>query len=250
MKSSAAPAFKILQGRQTKTIKVTVVIPALNEEKVIGETTKLIKDKEVVAREAGFEFEILVVDNGSTDATAEEAVKAGAKIVLELNKGYGSALRAGFNAAEGDVIVMGDADLTYPLEDFVNFVRPIFDENIDVMNGNRYHSSVEKGSLKLLNKYGGRFLSITGNLLFGTKLRDWYCGMKAFKKDTLKTMDLKSDGWELALEILIKSKLRGLKVKQVDIDYRVRGGQSKLNVVRDGLRSFNFILKSYFFNRR
>lgn len=225
---------------------ITIVIPALNEEDVIARTVELIKEKETEARSAGLELEILVVDNGSTDLTADEAKKAGARVVFEPNPGYGHALRRGFAEAKGDIVAMGDADLTYPLEDFVEFVQPITRGDSDVVIGNRYHPDIEPGALKSLNKMGGRVLSMFGNALFGTHVRDWHCGMRAFTKEALKAMNLQSGGMELASEIVIKCALGDLKVEQTNIKYRRRLGTSKLHVLRDGARHVSFIALSYF----
>ena len=225
---------------------ITIVIPALNEEEVIARTVSLIKQQEVEISKHGLSLEILVVDNGSNDNTAKEAERAGGKVIFEPKKGYGNALRRGFSEASGEIIVMGDADLTYPLETFWEFVQPLINEDYDVVIGNRYHQGIEPNALKFLNKAGGQILSALGNLLFGVKITDWHCGMRAFTKSALTKMELKSEGMELASEIVIKSKVKNLRIKQTKINYRRRLGTTKLNVIRDGWRHVVYITKSYF----
>lgn len=223
----------------------TIVIPAFNEADVIGKTVDLIKAKEAEAAKAGSRLEVLVVDNNSSDETGKIAEAAGARVISEPRQGYGYALRAGLNAAEGDIVIMGDADLTYPLEDFLEFSKPILDGGYDMVIGNRYHRRIEKGALKPINQFGGRVLSIIGNRLFGTQIRDWHCGMRAFTKEAIITMGLKAEGMEFASEIIVQCKRKNLNVYQRDINYRRREGETKLNVLRDGWRHVVYLVGSF-----
>src|SRR5512136_1453961 len=116
--------------------KLTIVIPALNEEQGIEKTVRAIPRAEI--DRIGYEPQVLVVDNGSEDATARLAAGAGAEVVSEPNRGYGTALKRGFSAADGDVIVTADADATYPLEDIPRLVQILDGENLDFITTDRF----------------------------------------------------------------------------------------------------------------
>ena len=104
-------------------MKISIVIPALNEEGIVGKTVRSVPVDEL--NEKGLETEIVVVDNASTDNTAKEAEEAGARVVLGSKRGYGNAYLKGFQEAKGDIIVMGDADGTYPFPITYDFIQPI-----------------------------------------------------------------------------------------------------------------------------
>ncbi len=217
--------------------RVSLIIPALNEEESIGSTVGLIKQKNPQA-----DFEIVVVDNGSTDKTSLVASKAGARVILEPKRGYGFALRRGFEAARGDILVMGDADLTYPLEDFRSFIAPIQEGRADFVIGNRY-TPANRSSFNFLNAFGGKSLTAFGNILFLSSIRDWHCGMRAFSKKVVTSLSLETGGMEIASEMVIAALVRKLRIAQTDISYRKRTGFSKLNIVGDGFRHLFLICR-------
>jgi len=221
---------------------VSVVIPALNEEGVVGKTVKSVPVKKL--RTMGLAVEVIVVDNDSDDATAREAKAAGAKVVLERRRGYGNAYRRGFREASGDVIVMSDADGTYPLESIPKLIQPILEGEADLILGSRFKGEILPGAMSWLHKrVGNPFLTATLNVLFKTRISDSHSGMRAFTREALRKMRLHSPGMEFASEMLIEAAEKELRVAEVPIEYRPRGGgAAKLNSFQDGWRHLRFMM--------
>ncbi|HIH15302.1 MAG TPA: glycosyltransferase family 2 protein [Nanoarchaeota archaeon] len=219
--------------------KLTIIIPALNEEKAIGKVIDEIPKKELKC--LGLETEILVVDNGSTDSTRKIALGKGARVIIQPVCGYGNAYKAGFANASGDIIATCDADMTYPVKDIPKFV-------IEVMNGtdfittNRF-ASMDAKAMPRRNNFGNKVLTFTTNTLFGLKLQDSQSGMWIFKKRILKKLNLKSGGMSFSQEIKIEAFRKTPKSKEVPIHYRERVGEVKLKAVKDGLRNLGHLFK-------
>ena len=181
-------------------MKVSVVIPALNEEGIVGKTIKSVPTDEI--KEAGYDLEIIVVNNNSTDNTAQEAQEAGATVILETNRGYGNAYKRGFKEASGDIIIMGDADGTYPLEQSMDFINYIVEDNCDFVIGSRFKGTIEEGAMPSLHQYiGNPMLTKMLNILFHANYSDTHCGMRAFTREALDKMNLTAPGMEFAIEI-------------------------------------------------
>ncbi|CDG65191.1 family 2 glycosyl transferase [Methanobacterium sp. MB1] len=222
-------------------MKLSVVIPALNEEGIVGKTVKSVPLKEL--KEIGLETEILVVDNASTDNTAKEASEAGAKVVLETNRGYGNAYLRGFKEAQGDIIVMGDADGTYPFDEMAEFIQPILKGEAEFVMGSRLKGDIQPGAMPALHKYiGNPFLTWVLNALFHTGISDAHCGMRAMTKEALNKMHLKTAGMEFASEMVIEASRKKLKIAEVPITYYPREGESKLSSFSDGWRHLRFMM--------
>ena len=205
-------------------MKISIVIPALNEEGIVGKTVKSVPIKEL--EEKGFETEIVVVDNASTDNTAEEASEAGARVVRENKRGYGNAYLRGFKEAKGDIIVMGDADGTYPLNTTYEFIQPLIKGDADFVMGSRLKGNIQKGAMPALHRYiGNPFLTWMLNSLFSTGISDAHCGMRAIKKEALNKLHLRSGGMEFASEMVIEASREHLKIAEVPITYYPRGGE-------------------------
>jgi glycosyltransferase involved in cell wall biosynthesis len=219
-------------------IEVSVVIPCLNEANGIGIVVSKARD---AMRRGGFEGEVIVVDNGSTDGSPEVALRAGARIVREPRRGYGSAYLAGFDEARGKFIVMGDGDDSYDFAEIGRFLGPLR-EGADLVIGNRM-GGLAPGSMPWLHHYIGNPL-LTGalNLFFGTGVRDAHCGMRAFRRDLLPALDLRTTGMEFASEQVIRASKLGLDIRELDIGYRPRKGESKLSSFSDGWRHLRFLL--------
>ena len=217
---------------------VSVVIPCLNEEEnieacVVAALTAL--------RDAGLSGEVVVADNASEDRSAELATAAGARVVHEPRRGYGSAYLAGFGAARGKYIVMGDADLTYDFNEIPNFVREL-DDGAQLVMGDRM-DNIQPGAMHWLNRYvGNPVLSGTLNLFFKTGIRDAHCGMRAVRRDVLPQLDLRTTGMEFASEMVIRASKEKLDIREFPIQYHPRGGETKLSRVRDGWRHLRFLL--------
>lgn len=229
-------------------MKVSFVIPALNEEGIVGKTIKSIPVDEI--EEAGYDVEIIVVNNNSTDNTAQEAKDAGATVFLEKNRGYGNAYIRGFKEATGDIIIMGDADGTYPLEQSMDFINYIVDDGSDFVIGSRFKGTIEKGAMPSLHQYiGNPLLTKMLNILFNSEYSDTHCGMRAFTKDALHKMNLTAPGMEFAVEMVIEAREKNLNIKEIPISYKKRGGgEAKLSSFTDGWRHVKYMLKRRFGN--
>ncbi len=219
-------------------IDVSVIIPCLNEEENITECV-------VAARDAlsfsGLAGEVIVVDNASEDRSAELAQAAGATVIREPRRGYGSAYLAGFASARGTYLVMADADLTYDFNDIPRFVEKL-NAGADLVMGDRM-DNIEPGAMPWLHRYvGNPALSGFLNLLFRTGVRDAHCGMRAFRRSALSDMDLRTTGMEFASEMVIRASRANLNIDEIPIHYHPRGGESKLSTFRDGWRHLRFLL--------
>ncbi len=219
-------------------LKVSVVIPCLNEEQNIERCVSGALD---ALRTAGLAGEVLVVDNASEDRSAELAAAAGARVISEPRRGYGSAYLAGFAAARGTYIVMADADLTYDFAEIPNFVARL-DAGAQLVMGNRM-DNIRPGAMPWLHRYVGNPV-LTGvlNLFFRTGVSDAHCGMRALRADVLDALDLRTTGMEFASEMVIRAAKAHLEIAEVDIEYHPRGGESKLSSFRDGWRHLRFLL--------
>jgi glycosyltransferase involved in cell wall biosynthesis len=216
---------------------VSVVIPCLNEADSIAQcvTTAL-----RVLDHNGILGEVIVVDNGSDDGSAALARAAGALVVDEPRRGYGSAYLAGFAAAGGDYVVMIDADLTYDFEEIPRFVREL-DAGGELEMGNRM-AAVQPGAMSILSRIGNPILSGFLNLLFRTPVGDAHCGMRAVRRDALATLALQATGMELASEMVIRAARVKLDIRELPIALHPREGESKLSPFRDGWRHLRLML--------
>jgi glycosyltransferase involved in cell wall biosynthesis len=232
----SAPSRRAHAGGDAPT--VSVVIPCLDEELNIE---RCVRDAWSALAASGISGEVIVVDNASVDRSAEIASAAGAEVVLEARRGYGNAYLAGFAAARGEYIVMADADLTYDFAEIPNFVAKL-DAGAQLVMGNRM-DAIQPGAMPWLHRYIGNPL-LTGvlNLFFRTGVRDAHCGMRALRRDVLDQLDLRTTGMEFASEMVIRAAKEHLAIAEIDIEYRPRGGESKLSSFRDGWRHLRFLL--------
>ena len=227
-------------------MKVSFVIPALNEEGVVGKTIKSIPTEEI--KEAGYDVEIIVINNNSTDNTEQEAREAGATVFLETNRGYGNAYKRGFKEATGDIFIMGDADGTYPFEQSLNFINYIVEDGCEFVIGSRFKGSIEEGAMPALHQYiGNPMLTKMLNILFHADYSDTHCGMRAFTREAYEKMNLTAPGMEYAIEMVIEAAEKKLNTKEVPISYRRRGGgEAKLSSFDDGWRHIKYMLTRKF----
>ncbi|HEY8303185.1 MAG TPA: glycosyltransferase family 2 protein [Solirubrobacteraceae bacterium] len=225
-------------AERPRSLLVSVVIPCLNEAENIElcVTTAL----EVLKR-GGIDGEVLVVDNASEDASAALAAAAGARVVLEPRRGYGSAYLAGFAAARGSYIVMADADLTYDFNEIPRFVAEL-DGGAELVMGDRM-DNIQPGAMPWMHRYIGNPI-LTGllNAFFRTGVKDAHCGMRALRRDVLSRLDLRTTGMEFASEMVIRASKENLRIAEFPIEYHPRGGESKLSSFRDGWRHLRFLL--------
>ncbi len=223
---------------ETAEVLVSVVIPCLNEEENID---RCVRAAQHALSAAGLRGEVIVVDNGSEDRSAALAAAAGASVVHEPRRGYGSAYLAGLAAARGDYVVMADADLTYDFADIPRFVEKLA-AGADLVMGDRM-DNIEPGAMPWLHRYIGNPL-LTGilNLFFRTGVRDAHCGMRALRREAIPRLGLRTTGMEFASEMVVRAARERMVIAELPITYHPRGGESKLSSFRDGWRHLRFLL--------
>jgi glycosyltransferase involved in cell wall biosynthesis len=217
---------------------VSVVIPCLNEAENIEACVTAALD---ALRGMDVPGEVVVADNDSEDDSARLAELAGARVVVERRRGYGSAYLAGFAASRGRYIVMADADLTYDFDEIPRFVAEL-DKGAEMVIGDRM-DNIQPGAMPWLHRYVGNPI-LTGllNLFFRTGISDAHCGMRALRRDVLPRLDLRTTGMEFASEMVIRASKENLNIAEFPIEYHPRGGESKLSSFRDGWRHLRFLL--------
>jgi glycosyltransferase involved in cell wall biosynthesis len=232
-----AVALRHLPRVVPRTASVSVVLPCLNEA---GTIEACVKEARRVLDEHEIPGEVIVVDNGSDDGSAEIAAAAGAKVVLEPQRGYGNAYLAGFAAARGEYVVMVDADMTYDFREIPRFVREL-DDGAELVMGNRMNGA-QPGAMSWLSRLGNPVLSGFLNLLFRTPVGDAHCGMRALRRDVLSSLDLRASGMEMASEMVIRAVRADLEIRELPIALHPRSGTSKLVPFRDGWRHLRLML--------
>lgn len=220
--------------------KITVIIPALNEEeslpKVIDDIPKDIVD------------EIIVVDNGSSDDTIVVAKKCGTKVVIEKKRGYGAAcLRGLASASQTDIIVILDADYSDYPQQMERLLTPIVKKDADFVIGSRILGKCQKGALLPAAYWGNKLTTFLIWLLFGFKFSDMG-PFRAIRYDCLKRLEMEDKNWGWNVEMQVKALKNKLKIKEVGVDYRRRIGKSKISgtlsgVIKAGLKIIYSVFK-------
>jgi dolichol-phosphate hexosyltransferase len=222
-------------------LKVSVVIPTMNEEQSIGQVLDSVRS---TLSQAGMDHEMLIVDTNSKDRTREIAKDKGARVIEEPRRGYGRAYKTGFENAKGDIIVTLDADCTYPAEDIPKLVNVLINEELDFITTNRF-AGLEQGAMTFEHHIGNKLLTMTMNVLFRVKVRDSQSGMWIIRKDHLGKMNLTDDGMAMSEEIKIEA-FKKLRSKELPIYYRKRVGEVKLSSWKDGYKNIRFLFKKCF----
>jgi hypothetical protein len=219
---------------------VTVVLPCLDEQNSVGLVVQEALEAMATASISG---EVLVVDNGSSDRSAQVALAAGARVIHEPRKGYGRALRSGIADAVGSIIVMADADWTYDMSKLPLLVGPVSRGEADITIGSRLHETTSR-TMPILHRYVGTpvLTALVRRAGGQARLPDSQSGFRCFRKQALSKLSLKSDGMEFASEMLIKGSRQNLRIVDIPIGYRERIGLSKLNTFADGWRHLRLIL--------
>lgn len=221
--------------------EVTILMPCLNEAETLG--TCITKAKEYFDR-SGIAGEILIADNGSDDGSIGIAEEAGARVVHVAQRGYGNALIAGIQSAQGSYVVMGDADDSYDFSDLDDFVQALRN-GADLVMGNRFQGGIAPGAMPPLHRYlGNPVLSKIGRLFFRSKIGDFHCGLRGFRRDSILALDLHSGGMEFASEMVVKATLEGLDVQEVPTTLSPDGRSRPphLRTWHDGWRHLRFLL--------
>ena len=216
------------------------VIPCLNESLCLQSVLEDCHDSGELLK---IPYEVIVADNGSSDGSQSIALENGAKLINVSTRGYGAALKAGIDAAEGEFVIMGDADNTYNFKDAPLFLDQLY-LGADLVMGNRFKGVIQPGAMPFLHRWlGNPVLSGIGSLFFGIPVGDFHCGLRAFKSSSINLLGLKSDGMEFASEMVIKASLRNLKLVEVptslSLDHPDR--TPHLRTWRDGWRHLKFI---------
>jgi len=201
-------------------MKITVVIPTYNEENAIGEVVRGLPDKLVQ--------EIIVVDNGSTDDTAHQAASAGARVVREARRGYGSACLAGARAAgETDIIVFLDGDRSDNPAQLEAIAEPVIHDRSDLVIGSRIKGNLEKGAMPLHGRLGNHLIVGLLRVLYGIRITD-IGSFRAIRAKALFELKMEQMTYGWPVEMVVKSARRGLRIQSVPINYRRRIGESKV----------------------
>ena len=222
-------------------VELSVVLPCLNEAETLETCVR--KAHASIAR-LGISGEVIVADNGSTDGSQDIARRSGARVVDIPVRGYGAALQGGIEAARGQFVIMADADDSYDLSGLDPFVSKLR-EGFDLVMGNRFAGGIAPGAMPPLHRYlGNPVLTAVGRLFFRSPLRDFHCGMRGFRRDSVLGLELRTTGMEFASEMVAKATLRGLRVTEVPTPL-ARDGRSRpphLRSWRDGWRHLRFLL--------
>lgn len=230
---------RIARKAKPQKYSVSIVLPCLNEEKTVGKCVK--EAKRWLGRKTG---EVLVVDNGSTDASIQVARQAGARVIVERKRGYGAAIYAGLRKAKYAFIIIADADLSYDLSNLTPFVNRLAAGD-DLVIGNRFAGGIEPDAMPFLHRYiGNPLLTTIANVFFNTSLGDYHSGVRAIRKSKVAELHLHSVGMEFASEMIVRAKLLNFKIGQVPVPYRKdgRGRKSHIRTFRDGWRHLRFLM--------
>jgi dolichol-phosphate hexosyltransferase len=219
-------------------MKITILMPALNEEESIGKTISMIPLD--VLHQAGYDPEVLIVDGGSHDNTVESSKSFGAEVIFSP-RGYGRQYKYGFENARGEIIVTADSDCSYPMEQIPDLLKILSEENLDFISTNRF-AYMDRKSMMPLNKFGNRILTCFTNLLFNFDIKDSQSGMWVFRKEILEKIKLTGSGMSLSQEIKILA-FRNFKAREVDSTYRKRVGKVKLRMFADGMENLYSLIK-------
>lgn len=226
-------------------LELSIVMPCLNEAETIG---TCIQKASSALRSNGISGEIVVADNGSTDGSQDIARRLGARVVHAAEKGYGSALLAGTGAARGEFVLMGDADDSYDFREAPRFLAKLR-EGYDLVQGCRLGSgggTILPGAMPVLHRWlGNPLFSHLARRWFRVPIQDIHCGLRAFRTQLLREIDLRCTGMEFASEMIIKATLRGARIAEIPITLSPDGRLTRsphLRTFRDGWRHLRFFL--------
>lgn len=222
-------------------LELTILMPCLDEAETL-ETC--VRKATGYLERSGIAGEVLIADNGSTDGSQEIARAAGARVVDVPQKGYGSALLGGIEAARGEYVIMGDADDSYDFSRLDGFVERLRAGD-DLVMGNRFRGGIEPGAMPALHKYlGNPVLSWIGRVLFKSPIGDFHCGLRGFNRRSMLDLSLHTSGMEFASEMVVKASLGGARISEVPTTLQ-KDGRSRpphLRSWRDGWRHLRFLL--------
>jgi len=222
-------------------IELTVLMPCLDEAETVG---ACVSKAAAYLERSGVRGEVLVVDNGSSDASREIARRGGARVVEEPRRGYGNALRAGILAARGRYVIMGDADQSYDFTALDPFVACLRD-GVELVMGNRFQGGIAPGAMPPLHRYlGNPVLSGIGRLFFSSPVGDFHCGLRGFNRQSILRLGLATEGMEFASEMVVRATVAGLRIAEVPATLSPDGRSRAphLRSFRDGWRHLRFLM--------
>src|SRR6266496_3711600 len=233
-----------------KREKVTILIPCYNEEqgiaKVIDNIPHCTLDK------YGFESRVIVIDNNSSDRTAEIAESRGAHVIFEHAKGKGNAMRKAFNCIESDTtyVVMLDGDNTYDAREMLRLIEPIASGFCDVVIGSRLGGKVTKNAFKAQNRLANWIYTFLVRCFYGANITDVLSGYFAWRRDVIVGIrdHLKSDGFSIEMEMISKLVKLDYSIYSVPITYDIREGETKIEAIKDGLKILSTFSRNLFWS--
>ena len=230
-----------MQRPEKEGLELSIVMPCRNEEATIG---FCVDEAGAFLEKYRLKGEVLVVDNGSVDASARLAEQHGARVITESSPGYGNAIRAGLAASTGNVVIIGDCDTTYDFLHLEEMYRLLAEGECDMVIGNRYAGGMEPGSMSWSHRWGVRFLSWCARARFHTEVYDFHCGLRGLSRSAIEELAFHTGGMEFATEMIAEAAAHRLRISQVPVTLRrcEYGRESKLRTVRDGLRHLGYII--------
>jgi len=227
-------------------MKITVLIPCYNEAEAIADVIRKVPIRDL--RSFGYDTEILVVDNNSTDNTTEIARKAGARVVHEVKQGKGNAIRTGFYALSDDTdfVVMLDGDDTYRADEILRLVEPIKSGFAQVILGSRIMGNISVGSMRRFNRLGNIIYSWLVRTVYRVPVTDVLTGYYAWSIEAVRDLRPHLTSTNFAIEMEMTTKMARLhhRMYAVPISYDARQGDSSLHPIRDGLRILRMFLRN------
>jgi glycosyltransferase involved in cell wall biosynthesis len=216
-------------------VRVSFLVPVFNEQATIGDVLDRIAA-------LGLDAQIIVVDDGSTDRSAELARRDGVTVIRQEHRGKGAAIRAAIPLIDGDIAVIQDADMEYDPAEVPGLIEPIQRGVADVVYGSRLVGGRPQRAYLFWHKVGNTFLSLVTGVLYNTTLSDMETGYKAFRADVLRSLDLREDGFGIEPEITGEVCRRHLRVYELPISYFGRtAAEGKKITWRDGFKALGVL---------